>query len=265
MKKKIFALVSALVLVFGLGFFAKTENVYAANDTNKAQVEEKIKELKAAVRKNEIQAAAAKLLMEKNPKAVESFKDELIDLLNKSEALVKRAKKAIEIYEQMDDENKEEVESEDPEEMQDPELLHPEKHPDFVVDNKTVFEGKVKFFTTVQLCDYQNLDQVNYNYFTGLDIYKNAKFGVLLLDKDTTIIARTGDSRAVYDNGDTDMILLSYYYPENPYSKTKHDYVKQFDGKRVRVKGGAMWPTEAALPYLKPRIYTDMEIVEVFE
>lgn len=57
MKKKILALVSALVLVFGLGFFAKTENVYAANENSRVQVEEKIKKLKAAVRKNEIQAA----------------------------------------------------------------------------------------------------------------------------------------------------------------------------------------------------------------
>lgn len=65
-------------------------------ETGDKTVEEKIAELKAAVRKNEIQAAAAKLLMEKNPKAVAPFKADLEKLLATSEALVKKANDAIE-------------------------------------------------------------------------------------------------------------------------------------------------------------------------
>jgi hypothetical protein len=246
MKKKILAIVSALVLVFGLGFFAKTENAYAANDTNKTEVAEKIKELKAAVRKNEIQAAAAKLLMEKNPKAVENFKDELIDLLNKSEALVERAKKAIEIYEQMD--SNEDVEEET-------------KYP---VDNKEIFEGTVKFFDTEGMIEYQNLDEKLAENFHNNDAFMRTKWAVLEFDKEVEVSAFNS-----YDDNrrseKSKMIRLAYFDPKDELTPSKnkdYDYLKQYEGQKIKVRvEKPVWPGDIHLPFGEP-VALDFEILE---
>lgn len=50
--------------------------------------QEKIQELKEAIRKNQIQANAAKYLIERYPKMVKNFTDDLIDLIKTSNKLV---------------------------------------------------------------------------------------------------------------------------------------------------------------------------------
>jgi hypothetical protein len=243
MKKKILAIVSALVLVFGLGFFAKTENVYAANDTNKAQVEEKIKELKAAVRKNEIQAAAAKLLMEKNPKAVESFRGELEELLRESENLVQRAKLVIAALSNVKEDGR--VETTD------------------VSDKRTEFKGTIKIFTTDEIINYQNLEPQIDSYLRSIDIYKNRKWAVLVFDKEREINAVMGAGEGRRD-GLASMVYLGQDNPEYPKEMEYFDYAKKYEGKRVKIKVESLiWPSEVSIPYSQPRIYSgELNIIE---
>jgi hypothetical protein len=70
----------------------QTEDDNETSDKELTEIEkEKIETLKEAIKKNQIQANAAKLLIERYPKIVANFLDDLLDLIDKSNNLVKTA------------------------------------------------------------------------------------------------------------------------------------------------------------------------------
>jgi predicted nucleic-acid-binding protein len=232
-KNKIFAFILSLLMVLGLGFGTNSNKAYAAN----SEVE-KIQQLQEAIDRNEIQKGAAILLIKNNPTAIEPFKHELIDLLKKSQALIKKAKKVIERYASINTIDN--------------------------VDNKTSFVGTLRIFTTEELIEYQGLKKDLADYFRSISVYKGSQWAVLSFDKEIRVEAINGDGYGTSVRP-ANMVLVGYYNPnvtqDMDYARN-FEYIKQFSGQRIKVKTRqTRWPSDASLPYGQPRT----ELVSIIE
>ena len=116
-----------------------------------------------------------------------------------------------------------------------------------VVDNKTVFQGTLKYLSYNEVLELQGIDDPNAGYADTSE-----KFAILVLGGETDVTAESGDGTGSHTDKAKMIKLANFADAAN------------YNGKEVKVKITSMfWPSDTSLPLLEPyALEGEYEIVE---
>ena len=166
--------------------------------------------------------------------ALEQFKAGKLDLTKEAEK-------------NNDSVSKEENKDSTAEEKDDSESSEEPKKTGVEVDNKTVFQGTLKYLSYNEVLELQGIEDPNPGYADTSE-----KFALLVFDQETSVTAESGDGTGSYENA-AKMIKLPNFAD-----------AEKYNGKEVKVKITSMfWPSDTSLPLLQPyALEGEYEIVE---